>query len=535
LQNNNIWNFATPYSGVSAPGDDLQVDPEFVSTGDLPEFFRLSPNSPCVDSGLNSAVQKDTDLAGLTRIRDGDRDETATVDIGAYEYQAFIVSVMIGGNGSVSKDPDLPAYSYQDQVTLTASPDTGWTFSHWSGDLSGDEATITVTMDQDITATAQFEAIPYTLDVEVEGNGSVTVDPDQATYIYGDVVDLIASPDQGWQFSHWSGDASGDQVSTSITIEGNTTATAHFEAIPYTLDVEVEGNGSVTVDPDQATYTYGDSIDLTANPDPGWVFSSWSGDATGASSTITVTIEGNTSVTATFTQETYTLEVDVEGNGSVTVDPDQATYIYGDVVDLTASPDQGWQFSHWSGDASGDQASISITIERNTTATAHFEAIPYTLEVDVEGNGSVTVDPDQAAYTYGDTVELTALPDLGWSFSGWSGDASGDSATTTVAIEGDTVVTATFTQETYTLDVDVEGNGSVTVDPDQTTYLYGDVVTLTAVPDSEWQFVNWTGDASGTDLIVTMTMTHDCIVTAHFESSAPKLDQLLFLPLIYAD
>jgi len=61
------------------------------------------------------------------------------------------------------------------------------------------------------------------------------------------------------------------------------------------------------------------------------------------------------------------------------------------------------------------------------------------------GNGSVTKNPDQAKYSDGDAVELTAAPDVGWSFDSWSGGLSGNTNPDTITIDGNETVTATFT------------------------------------------------------------------------------------------
>ena len=117
----------------------------------------------------------------------------------------------------------------------------------------------------------------------------------------------------------------------------------------YTLDVTVDPaeGGTVEIDPDQDTYVYGDEVTLTATAASGWVFSGWSGDASGTNSVTTVTIEGDTAVTATFEQEAYTLDVFVtpSGAGTVAIAPDQDTYVYGDEVTLTANAAPGWVFS----------------------------------------------------------------------------------------------------------------------------------------------------------------------------------------------
>ena len=64
-------------------------------------------------------------------------------------------------------------------------------------------------------------------------------------------------------------------------------------------------------------------------------------------------------------------------------------------------------------------------------------------------------------------------------------------------MNGDRAVTATFTQDEYTLSVSTVGSGSVDRDPDQATYHYGDSVELTATAAAGWTFAGWSGDLSG--------------------------------------
>ncbi len=71
--------------GVNGPvtwGDGvIDSDPLFVGSGD----YHLKADSPCIDAGNNTAATGDYDWDGNARILDGDKDETATVDIGFYE------------------------------------------------------------------------------------------------------------------------------------------------------------------------------------------------------------------------------------------------------------------------------------------------------------------------------------------------------------------------------------------------------------------------------------------------------------------
>ena len=71
----------------------------------------------------------------------------------------------------------------------------------------------------------------------------------------------------------------------------------------HTLIVQTSGNGHVTANPDQALYDYGETVELTAFPDPGWRFSHWSGDFVGTANPALVTITGDMLITANFVEE----------------------------------------------------------------------------------------------------------------------------------------------------------------------------------------------------------------------------------------
>jgi hypothetical protein len=295
------------------------------------------------------------------------------------------------------------------------------------------------------------------------------------------------------------------------------------------LTITTVGSGTVAVEPDQSEYAYGQVVTLTAIPDTGWTFSDWSGDLVGSDNPAVLAVTEDEVVTATFTQDEYTLAVHTVGSGSVITQPVKPVYHYGDVITFTAVPVTGWTFVAWSGDLTGADATATRTITGDTTVTATFIPDEYPLRVDTVGNGSVTTDPHQAGYHYGDVVTLTATADSGWAFAGWSGDLSGSANPETITITGDTDVTATFSRDEYTLMANVAGNGRVTVDPDQVTYHYGDMVTLTAIADPEWTFIGWSGDLWGTDNPYAITITGNTTTTATFAYCQ------IFLPLVTAE
>jgi len=217
--------------------------------------------------------------------------------------KTYTLTVELVGQGMVAAIPGGP-YAYNEVITLTATPGAHWTFAHWSGDLIGSDPTTVFTITGNAHITATFTQLEYALDVIVDPAGSGTVDVTPAgPYHYGDTITLTAEANPGWVFTSWSGDLGGDPT-TVFTITGNAHITATFTQLEYALDVIVDPAGSGTVDVDPAgPYHYGDTITLTAEANPGWVFATWSGDLTGAGDTRVFTITHDMLVTATFTQD----------------------------------------------------------------------------------------------------------------------------------------------------------------------------------------------------------------------------------------
>jgi hypothetical protein len=229
-------------------------------------------------------------------------------------------------------------------------------------------------------------------------------------------------------------------------MDADKTVTATFAQDQYTLTVNIVGQGNVTRVPNQPTYTYGTSVQLTAVPQGGWSFSLWGGGLSGSTNPNTIIMNGNRTVTATFTQIMHTLTIAVSGSGNTTPAAGSYSYAEGTVVTISATASTGWHFSTWSANvANPSLPSTTVTMDADKTVTATFVQDQYTLTVNIVGQGNVTRVPNQATYTYDTSVQLTAVPQGGWSFSSWSGDLLGSTNPDTIIMNGNRTVTATFT------------------------------------------------------------------------------------------
>jgi regulation of enolase protein 1 (concanavalin A-like superfamily) len=371
------------------------------------------------------------------------------------------VDLSTAGNGTATKTPDLPSYVCGAEVAINATPAVGWNFTGWSGDFNSTNASETVVIDGPKSITANFTAIPYTLSINVANQGTggdqnkVEKDPDKETYVYNDVVNLTAVPQPGWTFVSWSGAVTGPELSKSLTMRKDESVTATFKQEQYTLNLQVVNNGigsggTTTVTPNKPAYVYGDVVELKAEPKPGWKFDGWSGAVNSTALTVEYTVTGNASVTATYTQELYDLNIQIisggVGEGGVVLkNPDKSKYVYGDVVALIADPNCGWTFTEWGGALSGNNPVEVVNITGNTNVTAKFTQEKYKLKITLDGPGNVAVSPKKDDYYCGDVVTLTAVPAVNYFFGGWSGDLTGAQNPVDYTIEGNTNITARFT------------------------------------------------------------------------------------------
>jgi Leucine-rich repeat (LRR) protein len=136
-----------------------------------------------------------------------------------------------------------------------------------------------------------------------------------STHLKGELVSLVADPDEGYRFVRWLGDvrdiAHVKDPSTTITVKGNYSITANFEEIPeYELTISSTAGGNVTT-PGEGTFTYkaGTEVALVADRDVGYGFVEWTGDVDNIDNdnvedaVTTITMEGNYEITANFTEE----------------------------------------------------------------------------------------------------------------------------------------------------------------------------------------------------------------------------------------
>ena len=206
----------------------------------------------------------------------------------------------------------------------------------------------------------------------------------------------------------------------------------------------------------------------------------------------------------------YSLNVTTSEGG--TVSTDGGTYDEGTAITITATPDEGYEFSGWEG-VDSEEASLTITLNEDQTLNALFSPVVslFTITVTAAEGGSVSTAG--GTFEEGTEIEITATPEQGYEFSGWVGN---DSVETTLSITLSSALTlqALFEEiQTYTLTVSYVLGGSVSTQGGE--FPEGTTVSITAMPEEGYQFDGWDGNDS-LETTITVTMTSDLELTPLF-------------------
>ncbi len=399
---------------------DSAIGP-LANNGGPTQTHLLVAGSPAINKGNNSlipiGVTTDQRGTGFPRILDG------TVDIGAVEGTTtgpityiLTVSKSSGGNGTVTSNPAgincgatcTANFTSGTSVTLTATPDSGYSFSGWSGDCTGPSCT--VLMDAAKNVTALFASIPppaYLLSVTLAGTGTgvVTSAPGgiecgaACRANFSGEVTLTAVPASDSVFAGWSGACTNSSGSCAVTMTAAQNVTATFNPAPpatYSLTVSKAGTGTgaVTSNPvgidcgATCSANFSGRVTLTTAPASGSVFAGWSGACTNSSGSCTVTMTAAQKVTATFNAR-FPLTVVKDGLGLGTVNSTPAgiacgpacgtqTALFSGSVTLTAIPVAGSIYVGWTGCNSVNAATRQCTVAMTAALTvkANFASVP---------------------------------------------------------------------------------------------------------------------------------------------------------------
>ena len=459
-----------------------------------------------------------------------------------------LLTVTQVGLGEVFWDPALPTYPLGSKVQFISVAQTESFFVNWSGDLISTDNPVTLTLDGNKAVVAVFASRILTTSVQMQG--TVERNPDKPLYDPGDIVTLTARPSQFFAFLSWSDGVTSNprtiQIGPSNSYTAVFTNTVPVETITIgdVSRTAPVGTPALLVDGQFVTSgprSWGDSVQLTLRTSftNGVIVYSLDGAPPARQYQLPLKLTSSVRVRAAAYSDdfstlaemnpvdleifrTFQLTVANTGGGSLRVDPAKIRYLSNDVVTLTARPTNNWMFLGWAGDASGNSATQSVTMDGNRCVQAVFGTA---LSMSTIGAGRIEAQPAMAFYPYGSTVRFTALPSAGSNFVAWSGAFSGESNPQTLdVIKPLPLVRGLFLSSGsgFSLVVREKGGGSVLVFPRLNLYTNGQSVVLIASAGPRQSFQGWSGDAQDTTNRITVKILKPTLIEATF-SLAPSL------------
>lgn len=197
------------------------------------------------------------------------------------------------------------------------------------------------------------------LTINTVGQGNVF--PGNGTHAVGAPVHLEAVPAAGWEFSGWSGDASGES-NTTIVMDANKTVTATFTPLyNLTMDLYVDNvlnTDYISIEAFTNGTVHSGMLEISHLP-PQWTFDHISIDGVPVEGVeYNLTMNQNHLIDVYVNTSMLQLTVNPSIGGTSNLSVGNHTYAYGTNVTLTATPAEGYIFSRW---ILGDGVSLSNT------------------------------------------------------------------------------------------------------------------------------------------------------------------------------
>ena len=388
------------------------------------------------DSGYSFAGWSD---GGATAARTDSNVHVNITVTANFTHNNYTLSYTSGNGGSITGTASQSVAPGGNGTQVTAVADSNHTFGAWSDGVMT-ASRIDNAVASDINVTANFNLKIYTLAYSAGAGGTISGSMMQSINAGSSGYQVTAVPNAGYSFTGWS-DGILTPARTDASLSGNLNLTASFAPIGYSLHYTAGSGGSISGSSTQAVSYGGNGTQVTAVPDGSHNFSGWSDGVMTAARTDT-NVQANLSVSASFVFKTYTLSYTAGSGGSISGSNLQSVNAGSSGSAVTAVPNSGYTFSGWS-DGIQTASRTDASVSQNLTLTANFSPVVHTVTYTAGTGGTISGTSSQSVSHGSSASQVTAVPNTGYSFSGWS-DGVNTAARTDNPVNGDLSVTANF-------------------------------------------------------------------------------------------
>ncbi len=436
-----------------APAEDTKLSQPF--NQNTVAFLIGGVNFEGTPTGLFNGLIDDVQIYNYDLSNRDPGQEIAPHDLPPGDWR---LNTIASTGGTITRSPDLGKYTNGATVTVTAIPSPGFVFTGWSGDVTGTNNPITVTMTNNKTVTASFNEIPVAKALAHwkfdETNGSVAHDsagtfdgalsPAGASFVPGGISRNAIRLSKATNGFVNMGDVlrldNGDfTVMAWIKLNAGDTA----EGAIVGKQITGFANGYILVANGAGGYS---------QPNKAWFYES---DQPGQEVTSSTSInDGNWHQIVGVCEASGNKYIYVDGapaeasKASRPMIANEGKLLIGG-LDFGGTP--GSLFTGLIDEVqiynyALSSSEIDFLFQNPSQEIPPHQLAPgqWRLTTVAGVGGTTSQDPDLATYTNGAVVTVTAIPNSGFVFTGWSGDVTGTNNPITITMTGNKTVTASF-------------------------------------------------------------------------------------------
>ncbi|MCL1850144.1 MAG: T9SS type A sorting domain-containing protein [Bacteroidetes bacterium] len=388
-------------------------------------------------------------------------------------------------------------------ITVTATPYSLYRFVDWTenGNTVSTEAVYSFPVSQNRNLVANFEIKNFTVNVlPYPGNGG-TVTGGGNHIPYGQLITVTATPYLEYTFLYWTIDGVVKSVATeySFNVIQSVTVIAHFK--PKTCNIMVWANPpwGGTVTGDTTNIPYGALYTISAYPNPNYHFVNWTenGDHVSSNADYTFIVHRSHNLVANFALNTYDIILTAQPEHGGYVTGGGTNILHGTVINAQATPaNSHFFFEYWTenGDIVSTDALYQFTATRSRSLVAHFGLETFTVTVTADPPDGGTVEGGGTDIPYLTVITVIATPDSCHIFECWTenGDTVSLIPQYTFPVTENHHLIAHFTLKTFNIYTSEDSPGNGTTYGGNTNIPCGTEITVTAIPEIGYAFVNWT-------------------------------------------
>ena len=477
--------------------------------------------TPATGYELTSLMANETDISATKKVI---VKENMTIKA-TFTKKAFAVTLSKEGDGTLATTgaEDLKAVPYGTEVTIVATPATGYELKSIEANGTDITATKKVVVREAVAVKATFVKKTFAVELTKTGEGTITADVEDLNAVpYGTKLTITATPAEGYELVALVANNVDISDSKSIEVTEPMTITATFAKKSFAVTFDKVGEGTITATgaDDLNAVAYGTELTIVATPAAGYELQSLVAGGVDITATKKIVVKDNVTVKAIFAKKSYAVTFAKEGEGTITATGASSlnAVAYGTELTIVATPAAGYELTALTANGTDILASKKVTVKEAVEVKATFTKKSFAVSLTKEGEGTITATgaSNLNSVAYGTELTINATPAEGYELIALTANGTDILATKKVVIKGTTEVKATFAKKSFAVSLTKEGEGTISATgaSNLNSVAYGTELTIVATPATGYELVSIT--AGGADI----TASKKVVVTGNLTVKA---------------